>query len=385
MTASLEFLIDSYIKTAYKRQPPKRQEAAAVLTAYQDYLYEDSERKNFYEKLEESNLSLGITKYDSTISKGKEVNVIQDDLVQFLKTWRGDDKKRHHLQYILHFWTYLYDEKQIPINPVEETLKRGTKDIENLALRLIPESTALRQVELLKLIQDPIDPKSKEELSDLLFVNERTIENDFKAINEHQAFWQYSRFHTIRSWDCQTGVWEHDSNSPAEANYTYSLHPFFTVLPLDAIAGLLQGIETLRNENHPHLLAFDWLTDQLRAQLSPYARERLEALGFELAPADQPIERISEMAYNDETILRPLSHAFKAGEVLNIVWMEEGSMHTEKVKVKHYPVGKTVLLEREGQTFELPIEWITEVEALYPYRSRRKIVLRSGPASQGRK
>jgi hypothetical protein len=372
MALSLSELIDYYMKTALQRQSKKnRQDALATFQEYQRFIDQE-----FYEQLDDNNLITTIKKYDSNVSKGKEVNIIQNDLVQFVINGRSDESKRQRLQCILKFWIYLYEKKQIPVNPVGVTLERGEKNIDSLVLHLIPESTALRQVELLKLIQDPKNPRTKEELSDLLFVSTRTIEGDFKAINEHHDFWQYSRFNRIRSWDSQTGAWEHESNSTAEENYTYSLHPFFTVLPLDAIAGLLQGIEVLRKENYPHLLAFDWLTSQLCAQLSPYAKERLESLDFELTPANGNPVYVSEMEYNAEKIYRPLSHAFKSGDVIDVSWIEDGKTHSEKVRVKKYPHSDTVILEVEGKSIEVTIQNITEVKTLYPYRSRQGQVLR---------
>lgn len=381
MEYSLSGLIDYYLETAFRRKSKLKQETLTILTEYQANL-----DRELYENLNEVNFNPRSMKCDTEGSVDLETNFIQDDLVAFVKEKKSSITKRERLQCILEFWTYLHQHQQIPGNPVGEILKRGDKNIKALVLRLIPDSTTLRQVDLLKLIQDPDQYRTKQDLSDLLFVSLRTIESDLDAINKHQGLWQYVNFNRIRSWDSKTGAWEHDGHSQNEENYAFSLHPFFTVLPLDAIAGLLQGIEVLRKEKHPHLLAFDWLTIQLCDQLSPYARKRLEALGYDLPSANLRPVIVSEMAYNAETIERPLAHAFKSGDKLFVTWNEDDQSFTEKVRVVDYPQGETVLLDVDGKRMEIPKKNIAEVEALYPHFSRQGPVLRKyRPAEQEEK
>lgn len=362
MPLPLQELTEYYL--SLKILPHTKEDKQTILNGYREYL-----DQQYYSDLSEDKLRAVIRKYDTTSDTGKEINCIQNDIVSFIKTSNSADKKRELLAVILDFWCRLNDNGKIVINPVKGLMDLGDGSIKSILNRFIPESDELRRIELIKLIQDFKHPISKEELSDLFFVSVRTIEQDMEFINYNRGIWRYVRFNQLRSWDNQLGFWDYEGRSTRAYNSSFSLHPFFTVLPLDALVGLWKGIEDLKEQEHPHILAFEWLQQQITQQLTPYALERMERQELHIPKDIQPVY-IGEMEYNGNTIRRPLEHSFKAGDEVEIDWSVNSKKCTERGKVTRFPTKDTVILEtQDADCVEIVIQNINEVRVHYPRRT----------------
>ncbi len=276
-----------------------------------------------------------------TNSGDLDVPYIRTDLLKFICSLKSSPAKQDALDAVVKFWAFLHNTDKIPLNPLE------VMDL------IVPQSEESRRLKLIQSIQE--EPRTLEEMQQLLWVSKRTLQSDLKDLRQGKGLFPLELKVKTKN---------------NKVQYTCSVHPIFMAFNLTALAELMIGVKQVLTSDVLYRKPFEMIEQQIWTQLTPYAKQQLEKVLGNGPIYSKPYSRfMTEDCYLEDNVHGNLVYSMKAGKPILLTYKQEESMLYKLVYILDLGHGDKEYQFRDadsGEEFSLPFNRIVNAEGIRP-------------------
>lgn len=314
-----------------------------LLTTYLDQL-KNSTYKDIITTILENYLtkipSKSLTVYFTSTGALNEAT-LRSDLLGFICSLKSAPAKQDALEAIVKFWAFLHCTDKIPLNPFE-----------GMDLN-VPQSEESRRLKLIKSIQE--EPRTLEELKQVLWVSKRTIQSDLEDLRQGKGLFPLALEIKTKN---------------NKVQYSCSVHPIFMAFNLTALAELMIGVKQVLTTDVLYRKPFEMIEQQIWAQLTPYAKQQLEKVLGNGPTYSKPYSRfMTEERYLEDNLHGNLVYSMKAEKPILITYKQEESTLYKRVYILDLGHGDKDYQFRDadsGEEFSLPFNKLIYAEGIRP-------------------